>query len=271
MDKFIAKYQQLILSCVWLIAGILFCGYSVIYQPMVVMSAEARQINRNMQIQTQELERYLKSVDAQGGAKLTGEGEELVAFLKNINKLAEDNNVIIRKLVSDEQQALVYNIEIIVDYYTFIRFATDLESLDVIIEELEVHPYNPGAQPPEHFIAFSITQRNNASPKQSSRIERLKTISRTESLRNPFQRFARTSTTSGLKIDLTWVYKFTGMGRVGGEAYATIDSGDFKVGEELDGKVIAAILKDRVYMNDRSVIPDRPESSQYVLKFRPRR
>ena len=268
MDKFINKYQQLIVSCVWLLVGVLGFGWSVYYQPMQAMAQDARKVTSNVAAQTRELENYLKTAERTSNTQVK---EELVVFLKNINKLAEDNSVIIQKLRADPKEELVYNIEIRTDYYTFIKFATDLEGLDVSIEELEVHPYNPGAQPPEHYIAFSIQPQNNASPLQTARVARLKEVSRKEGLRNPFQRFAKTTTTAGLKIDLTWVYEFTGVGKIGGQYYATIDSTDYEVGDVIDGKVVSKIAKDRVLLNDEGYTPEGGlDKSQYSLRFRPR-
>lgn len=266
MDQFIKNYQTFIISCFFLVAGMLAAGYSLLYQPLIINSAKASQLSRTIQNETKANKEFLEG--SKGVA--TSSEEQIVTFLTNINKLAENNEVIIRKLVADPEIELMYNLEIIVDYYTFLKFSADLESLDVEIESLELHPYNPGAQPPEHFISFAIIQRNNASEISTDRLDTMKQLARAENLRNPFQRFAKTSDTSGLKIDLTWVYKFAGVGKVAGAYYATIDSTDYEVGDILDGKVVSFIQKDRVLLNDIGFTPPSSADSQYVLKFRPR-
>ncbi|MBT3196306.1 MAG: hypothetical protein HN842_03975 [Gammaproteobacteria bacterium] len=272
MEQFLERHRPFLLSTLWLVSGLLLFGYAVAYKPKEVMTDDLRTATRRVAGEVALLkEKRLRVLERQKSVQ----GEEkrgvnsLPDFLFRINLLAKNNQVIIRKLTVDEQDRMRFNIELLIDYFTFLLFASELESLDVNIHDMEVHPYKPGAIPPLHLITFAITPRNDAQPLSGSRIVRLGEAVAKQEKRNPFRRFAQNDRGKGEsevipEIDLTWVYKLTGIGTDRGGRYATIDRIDYLLNDVLDGKVITAIQKDRLYLSKNSAQGEQ----KFVLKFR---
>lgn len=269
MEEFIERYQQLVLSTMWLAAGILFAGYTSWYQPMEVMIADLRVAKGRVQTEQNQLKERKKQLES----RLTADDKEqakginsLPEFLRRINSLAKQNDVIIRKLTVDENDRFKFNIEILIDYLTFLNFASKLEALDVNIHDMQVHPYNQGVTPPIHLIQFAITPRNDARPLAGDRISSLLARVNKKDKRNPFQRFAYDKTAPKVKpeIDLTWVHKLSGIGMDKGSRYATIDRVDNVIGDKINGKKINRIDKDRVYLIKKG----KNGEQKFVLKFR---
>ena len=96
------------------------------------------------------------------------------------------------------------------------RFSQLLERRDVIIHDIQVRPYDAGRTPPVHAISFSLTPRNDAEPMTGERLNRLKEMVDAPDKRNPFQRFVSVGQVVRKEIDLTWIYKLSGIGSVGG-------------------------------------------------------
>ncbi|MDG2284426.1 MAG: hypothetical protein P8N43_02705 [Alphaproteobacteria bacterium] len=161
---------------------------------------------------------------------------------------------------------LKFKLAIITDYLTLLRFAAQLESLNVGINDLQVRPYDPTKTPVEHAIEFSITPRDDAKPVKSTWVKSIKDKVTVKNKRNPFQRFAynKSEPKPSPWIDLTWIYRLSGIGRIGEARIATIDSRDYAVGDTLKDMVVDEILSDRIKLKRESA--DGVQT--YVLGFR---
>lgn len=270
MDAFIERYQSLVLSVLWLAAGILLFGYVSWYQPLEIMKADLKSARKHVQQELQQAGTERDNLRLSAASKDSPENVDVISslpqFLFRINSLAQANDVILRKLTVDENDNMRFNIELFVDYFTFIRFTAALESLDVNIHDMAVHPYNSGVTPPVHIISFSITPRNNAQPLEGERLESLLEAVDRKNKRNPFQRFAYDQSAPKVlpEIDLTWVHKLSGIGVDNGIKYATIDRIDYMVNDRVAGKVVQEIMNDRVYLLKKS----EDGEQRFILKFR---
>lgn len=268
LSAFYGRHKGFVLSLFYLTACLLLAGYSIMYssrQAWISHSNGAIQAfnkeNRDFAATLKKIKETLtkKDSDAVGIRSLP-------AFLKRINNIARETKVIIQKLTPDPDNTLRFNLQIIEDYYDFIKFSAKLESLNVNIHDIQVHPYDLGKQPPLHAISFSLTPRADAEPLTSDRISRLASRVQQKNKRNPFQRFAFNAKAKRVRpeIDLTWVYKLSGIGRIGNKRYVTINSQDFNVGEDFEGMVIKKIDSNRVFLEketDHGI-------EKYQLKFR---
>ena len=63
---------------------------------------------------------------------------------------------------------------------------------------------------------------------------------------------------------MTWIHRLSGIGRIGGERIATIDSRDYAVGDPLDNMSITEIRNDRVMLKKESADGEQI----FVLGFR---
>jgi hypothetical protein len=268
------QYRNVIGALAYLAIGCLVAFYAFHAAPRAVMKADVARLKQILELENQTLAALKKAEEAKKSPSDADERgiKSLPAFLKHINRISQDTNVIIRELVPSTGSgaraggALKFKLSITTDYLTFLRFAAQLESLNVGINDLQVRPYDPTKTPVEHAIAFSITPRDDGKPLESRRIGTIQEKVAAKNKRNPFQRFAYNEavTKPSPWIDLTWIHRLSGIGRIGGERLATINSRDYSVGDGLDDMTVAEIRNDRVMLKKES----KDGEQIYVLGFR---
>lgn len=268
MEGFFLTHRNFLLSLAYVAGALLVAGYVVMYSERAgnmgrvaaaagVYAAESRGLQ-------DALSKKKKTPDQDGAGQTTI--TYLPAFLERINDIANQTAVIIQKLTPDKASKHRFIIEIIDDYFKFIKFASMLEALNVSIHDIQVHPYDISKTPPLHAISFSLTPRADAVPLASARLDELRGKVDAPNKRNPFQRFAYSKSQQKIlhEIDLTWVNKLSGIGKVGDSRYATIDGKDYSVDDKVDGMKLTAIEADRVYL-----IKETPNGiEKYQMKFR---
>ena len=268
------QYRNVLGALLFLALGAIVAVQAFHLGPRQVMKADLARLKQILDLENRTLTELRKAEDAKA---TTSDDEDrgiksLPAFLKHINRISQDTNVIIRELVPSSANsatsggALKFKLSITTDYLTFLRFAAQLESLNVGINDLQVRPYDLTKTPVEHAIAFSITPRDDAKPLESERIDTIQEKVSAKNKRNPFQRFAynKSEPKPSPCIDLTWIHRLSGIGRIGGERIATIDSRDYAVGDPLNDMTITEIRNDRVMLKKESTDGEQI----YVLGFR---
>ncbi|MBF0561537.1 MAG: hypothetical protein HQL37_05840 [Alphaproteobacteria bacterium] len=273
-----------------MVLALLVAGYSALYMPAERQVERARKFTDVFSQENAKLDALNK---AKKTVKDTSKIGSVPDFLERINSVAKDTGVSIRdkdgnvqkdkngkilrepgiwirKLVPHEGKELTFDIEIIEDYFKFLRFSQLLESLDVTIHDIQVHSYDlghttEGGRPlPIHAISFSITPRNDAAPLATARLARLDEMVKAPDKRNPFQRLVSINHVVRNEIDLTWIYKLSGIGAVGGVRMATIESKEYEAGSVFAGMTVDRIESDVVNLikkTDNGV-------EKYVIRFR---
>ena len=263
MDAFIRNNRTLVLSTLYLLVGCAIAAYALWYIPKATAIADLKIANRLATAENSALKIWLKS-QKKADETIDARINSIPAFLQNINRLANTSNVIIRKLAPDDVYKLKFYLEMFSDYYTFIRFTSRLESLNVTIHDLEVRPYNDTKNPPVHLIKFAITPTDDAAPMSGKRLRILAGQVSQKNKRNPFQRYAARTGPARACIDQTWVFKLSGIGTINNKAVATISSVDYKVGDILADMTIHAIKADRVELQKKT----ENGTECHILKFR---
>ena len=278
LTDFYERHRRFVLSLAYLVFAVFVAGYAIPYSTRAAWTHHVTAAKRLYDVENRQLK---QQVDAAKEALAKGDEEDeagirsLPDFLARINNVAHAADVIIHKLSPDEKEPLRFTIQILEDYNKFLNFSSMLESLNVSIHDIEVHPYKvveKSAQGgtktfiPIHAITFSITPREDAKPLSSARISELRARVAQKNKRNPFQRFAYDPEAKKVRpeIDLTWVYRLSGIGRVGGMRTATIDSKDYAKDDLFKGMKIVGIESQRVRFEkqtDHGV-------EKYQLKFR---
>ena len=264
MDAFIRKYQSFIVSLIFALAGIAALLYSAVISPATVAQADTMALTAIIKRDSQVLALIQAKMaeDAKSGDDQVI--HSLPAFLKRINAIAHETNVIVNELVPSKDQNIKFTIKITTDFYTFLKFIMRLESLDVAINDMQIHPYDSTKKTPIHAIEFTITPRHDGKELESSRIATLREAAEAPDRRNPFQRFTYINKAVTTEIDLTWIYKMSGIGRIGDEQMATIDNKDYRKGDLLENMTITAVLNDRVQLERKT----DHGTDRYVLRFR---
>ena len=267
MDAFIRKYQSFIVSLCFLVVGVTALVYSAVINPLKVQQDSIRVLASKLSEENQSLARVEQEMKARAAkAAQSDDGiQSLPDFLRRINAISNQTNVIIRELTPSRDGNIKFNIKITTDFYTFLRFIMRLESLNVAINDMQIRPYDPTKKPPQQAIEFSITPRHDAEPLESERIRTLRVAVEAPDRRNPFQRFAFDPTKQvAMEVDLTWIYRLSGIGRSGDEMVATIDNKDFRKGDRLENMDVSAIRSDRVELTRKT----DHGTDRYILKFR---
>lgn len=270
MDAFLRKHHAFLLSTLYLITGLILLGYSTLYSGREVAMADALLLNLRIADDNKALAEQAAKQKAVQAVPQEGI-RSLPVFLGHINSVAQKTTVIIKELTPSRDADLKFLLKITSDYTTFLRFAAELESLNLVINDLQVRPYDASKTPPVHAIEFSITPRNDAAPMSDARVVALHNQIAAQDKRNPFQRFAFNAVTKEVsaEIDLTWIHKLSGVGRVGERKVATInvknETRDYSVGDELEpGLLISGIENDRVQLQKKT----SEGTARYVLRFR---
>lgn len=269
MEQFFAKNKTFVLSLVFMTAGITLFGWSNFVTTSRLATEDARLISSTLAADEARLNSQLEEIErrkAEAGQSASAGITSLPAFLERINEIAQTTRVIIDELMPSKDEQLKFSIKIRADYFTYLRFAAKLESLNVSIHDLQVRPFDPRVTPPIHAIEFSITPRNDAAPLGGERLARMRDQVEEKNKRNPFQRFAFNEANKEVlkQIELTWIHKLTGIGMSGGKRTATINGKDYAVDDELDGMKVTAIETDRLVL--KKTTPDGV--TEYLLKRR---
>ena len=213
MDAFVRNNLSLVLSTVYLLVCCAIAAYATIYIPKASAVADLKIATKLARAENLTLQKWIKS-QRKAEEKIEARINSIPAFLQNINTLANSTNVIIRKLAPDDRNKLQFYLEMFSDYYTFVKFTSRLESLNVTIHDLEVRPYNDTKTPPIHLIKFTITPTDDAAPMSSVRLQTLANQVNQKNKRNPFQRYAARTGPAKACIDQTWVFKLSGIGTI---------------------------------------------------------
>lgn len=243
MDAFIRNHLSLVLSTLYLIVGLSLAAYVGLYVPAKAKYADLIEAQKYIAAENAELKKR-KAFFTKSNKETVNKLNSIPDFLKRINKLANDHKVIIRKFVPDEEDKLKFIIEMFGNYYVFTQFAADLESLDVVVHDLEVRPYD--SKKSINFIKFAITPKNDARPAPPRHFDTLLAMVKQKNRRNPFQRLVDIPGRDC--IDQTWVHTLSGIGTISGKKVATINSLDYGIGDVLKptGLKIVSIGSDRV-------------------------
>lgn len=229
-----------------MLSGLFAVGYSEFYSPYDIYGTDAVK-------KSSLLKREIKNIEEKGKLRnIENQKAEkgihfLPDFLGRINEIAHQQQVIINRLSPEKEDSLKFKLEMTSEYRTFIKFIAQLESLNVIIDDIQLHPYDARKVTPVHAISFTIIPRNDAEPLSAERQKKLQELVAKPGQRNPFQRLA-----PGIVdhlVDLTWVVKLSGIGVASdGKRYATIDNSSYRAGDKLEGRVITEITESKVFM-----------------------
>jgi len=269
MDQYFQQHKSFVASAAYLVLGLLLFGFSYAYSPAQVAALDAQVLSGILQKEATELTERRKQLDqkkAEESQDASSAINSLPKFLTHINSIAQDTKVIIDELMPSKDTKLKFTLKIRADYLTFLRFAARLETLNVSINDQQVRPFNAGVTPPIHAIEFSITPRNDAEPLSGTRLTQMQTQVNEPNKRNPFQRFAFNGPNKEVtkQIELTWIYKLTGIGSANGKRTATINGRDYAIGDDMEGMAIAVIESDRVLLKKENA----DGVTEYILKRR---
>jgi type II secretory pathway component PulM len=260
------KKQELIYMAVFA-ALLLLAGYFVLYRPL---QRDVKVLRGQMEFfgkqaaKKKELEKQMQ--ESQVKRPRLDSPEE---FLRNINDVGRDSDVLIRRISPSKDSETEFDIEIVSDYRAFLKFISSLEGLNVDLKNMSVRQSGKFSAIPRQIVKFTVVPLGGGSFTADERLTELALAVNNVKLRNPFQRSI--SITNPVVdytqiIDLTGIHNLTSVStNEEGVRDAVIDRKVMRVGDSLPpgGKRrISRIEPSGVYLQDDG------GGQEYVIKFR---
>lgn len=257
------SHKTNIIAMIIFMMSVLLIVYILFYYPLLkhLKSLQSQILILNEQV---DIKRKMTESFSKGETRKIIYVDSIQDFLKRINNIGNEASVIIRKMEPLKDTSSTYRIDIIANYYSFLKFICGLESLNIDIQDLSVHPYSFT----EHVISFTIAPLEGGKSLENEHIKEITQQINKPNLRNPFKAYV----VEGLKppeqlVDLTWKYKLTSIGMYQGVKEATIDQKVVHVGNAFPDntkRIVQLIEDDRVYF-----IENKSWGKEYsVIEFR---
>jgi hypothetical protein len=246
-------------------ALLLFAGYFVLYRPL--LSDNAALLGQIALLNKQDAEKKELVGKMQESHVERPRLDSPEEFLRNINEVGRNSDVLIRKMSPSKDSETEFDIEILADYRSFLKFISNLEGLNVDLKNISVRQSSKVSAIPRQLIKFTVAPLGGGSYAVDERLTQLAEAVGKPDLRNPFQRSIlapNPESDYSQIIDLTNIHNLTSVGTsVEGDRDAVIDRKVLRVGDFLQpgGKRrITRITTDGVYLMEGV--------QEYVIKFR---
>jgi len=144
-------------------------------------------------------------------------------LLTRINNTCKAPEVIIRTLIPDVNNPFAFELRFISNYFDFLTVLSEFEKLNININKIDIKPYEIKKNNSKHIITLNIEAIDGGEKLSSGDIKFLEYELNKKRKRDPFQRFAKIGKNIKRLVDLTWMYKLSGVGKINGKFTATID------------------------------------------------
>jgi hypothetical protein len=190
--------------------------------------------------------------------------DTIPALLMRINNTAIAPKVVIRTLKPNIKNPFRFELKFISSYFDFINVLGEFEKLNITINKISIKPYEIKQNEPKHIITLDILAIDGGEVLSKKNIEFLNKELQKKHKRDPFQRFAKTGMIIDRTIDLTWIHKLSGIGKIKGEYVATINRKQYRVNEKFKNLKIVDIHSNGVLLENKT----KNGINKYILNFR---
>ena len=252
-----------IVSVSILLGASIFTYLNVYYNPLIqyndtikVLSSKyfKEEILYNKQLQTKE-----KIIETKEDNFST-----IPKLLNRINNTCKAPNVIIRTLKPHANNPFAFELKFISNYFDFLKVLSEFEKLNIIINKIDIKPYEIKKINSKHIITLDIQAINGGEKISKEDVLFLNEELSKNSKRDPFQRFAKVGQTIKRLVDLTWMYKLSGIGKIDGKYVATIDHRIYYKGSNFNGMKIINITPKGIRLKKKT----SNGTVNYILGFR---
>jgi hypothetical protein len=190
--------------------------------------------------------------------------DTIPALLMRINNTAIAPKVIIRTLKPNLDNPFRFELKFIASYFDFINVLGEFEKLNITINKIDIKPYEISQQQQKHIITLDISAIDGGEVLSKKNIEFLNKELQKKHKRDPFQRFAKVGIVIDRTVDLTWIHKLSGIGKINGEYVATINRKPYRVGEMFKNLKITNIHSSGILLENKT----NNGINKYILNFR---
>jgi len=256
-------YLAEIISSLLLIASAVLLFFKAYYLPMVEYKEALKKMESDYALKIAKLKQQEESENEKSEEK-ENRLSAIPNLLKRINDTCKEPKVIIRELLPDKSDPFKFELKFIADYFEFLRVLSEFEKLDIAIDGISLHPYMIDKNNPKHIVTMNVRAIGNGERLDPKLVKFLDDELAKKNRRNPFQRFAKLGKNIKRIIDLTWIYKLSGIGRIDGEFVATINHKQYFKGDSFDGFIVTSITSDGVRLKKSTSNGDEI----YIINFR---
>lgn len=265
--SFIKEYKNYIidtLSFIALICAMVFAFNHAYKNPIKDYNKLINSMS--LQYKNDEIKLYAKLKEGEEEEKQSTEIELdiIPALLQRINDTCKAPDVIIRKLDPIKDNPFAFTLEFVSNYFDFINVLSEFEKLNILIHTIDVQPYKIKDNKQMHIVTLNIEAIDGGDKLPLEKIAKIEKEINKEKKRDPFQRFAKLGTNIQRLIDLTWMYKLSGIGKIDGKFVATIDRKVYFENEIFHTMRIIEITNKSVYLQEIT----KNGVTNFVLNFR---
>lgn len=265
MRDFFKEYILEIVSSIVLLLSLILLFFKVYYNPLVEYSHTISKLSSSLQSDELRFTKKLYELNKEDDFKSRRtDFNVLPSFLIRINDTCKKSNVTIDSLVPYTDEQFHFKLEFTSTYFDFLRVLSEFEKLDIMINNINIKPNLNGDKSTEIEVSLDILAIDGGEKLTASATNFLNKELSKKYKRNPFQQYTKLGSKTNRLINLTWVYKLSGIGRVNSNFVATINHSSYFVGDLFFGMKITSI-------NRTSVLLERDGANgvmNYVLKFR---
>jgi hypothetical protein len=185
-------------------------------------------------------------------------------LLTRINNTCKAPEVIIRTLIPSVNNPFAFELKFISNYFDFLTVLSEFEKLNININKIDIKPYEIKKNNSKHIITLNIEAIDGGEMLSESDIEFLEYELNKKRKRDPFQRFAKIGKKIKRLVDLTWMYKLSGVGKINGKFTATIDHRIYYIGSIFNDMKIINIDSTGVNLVKKT----KNGNMYYILNFR---
>lgn len=252
-----------IVSIFILVLAVIFAFDSIYYNPLIKYNHTITILSDKYQKDEVNLYKQLNKVVEKKDDNVTTL-DTVPKLLTRINNTCKAPKVVIRTLKPDMANPFVFELQFIANYFDFLRVLSEFEKLNIIIHKIDIKPYEIKKNNSKHIITLNIEAVDGGERLSQKDVVFLQTELNKKRKRDPFQRFAKVGTRIKRLVDLTWMYKLSGIGKVDGKYVATINHRIYYNKSTFNGMRITNITPKGVLLQkytSNGVV-------NYILKFR---
>ena len=252
-----------ILSIFILILALIFTFNNIYYNPLLQYNKVIELLSTKYKADELKLYKQVHTIEKDEDNN-TAQLDTIPKLLIRINNTCKAPGVVIRTLKPHTNNPFAFELQFISTYFNFLKVLNEFEKLNININKIDIKPYEIDKNNAKHIITIDIEAIDGGKQLSSKEILFLENELNKKKKRDPFQRFAKVGKKIKRLIDLTWMHKLSGIGKIDGKFVATIDHRLYYHKSKLKDMIITEITSRNVYLKKNT--PNGVVN--YILKFR---
>lgn len=251
-----------LLSIFVLILSTIFLFNHIYYNPLLEYNKTIKFLSNKYKKDELDFYTQLHKSDIQDISEI--QLNTIPKLLTRINNTCKAPGIIIRTLKPHSNNPFSFELQFISNYFDFLQVLSEFEKLNININKIDIKPYEIDQNNAKHIITIDIEAIDGGEQLSLTEVSFLEKELNRKRKRDPFQRFAKVGKTIKRVVDLTWMHKLSGIGKVNGKYVATIDHRIYYKNSKFKNMKVTDISAKSVYMTKNT----KNGIVYYILNFR---